>query len=106
MGFLFGRKTQSASMPAVSSMQLQNSAYGTVIPLVYGTTRIAPNLIDYIDFKAVQQRWQNQQPARVFPILFGEGNADEMRALAELTGGRTFDARKTALTQVFKEAGI
>lgn len=40
---------------------------------------------------------------RVFPILFGEGNADEMKALADLTGGRTFDARKGDLTSVFRD---
>lgn len=40
---------------------------------------------------------------RVFPILFGEADATEMRALADLTGGRAFDGRKAALTAVFKE---
>lgn len=47
---------------------------------------------------------QGSQPwVRVFPILYGEGNVAEMQALAELTGGRTFDGRKTALAQVFKD---
>jgi Ca-activated chloride channel family protein len=40
---------------------------------------------------------------RVFPILFGEGDADEMKRLAEITGGRTFDARKGDLTAVFRD---
>ena len=40
---------------------------------------------------------------RVFPILFGEGDVDEMNALATLTGGRTFDARKGDLTAVFRD---
>ncbi len=40
---------------------------------------------------------------RIFPILFGEADAAELRALAELTGGRAFDARSTPLTTVFKE---
>jgi Ca-activated chloride channel family protein len=39
----------------------------------------------------------------VFPILFGEGNARELRALADLTGGRLFDSRSNALAAVFKE---
>ncbi len=40
---------------------------------------------------------------RVFPILFGEGNVDQMKQLAALTGGRTFDARKGDLTSVFRD---
>lgn len=40
---------------------------------------------------------------KVFPIVFGESDANEMRELAELTGGRSFDAIKTPLSQVFKE---
>jgi Ca-activated chloride channel homolog len=39
----------------------------------------------------------------VFPIVFGEGNADELRELADLTGGRLFDSRSSSLAAVFKE---
>ena len=42
-------------------------------------------------------------PARVFPILFGEGEVKEMTALAQATGGRPFDGRTARLAQVFKE---
>jgi Ca-activated chloride channel family protein len=39
----------------------------------------------------------------VFPILFGEGNAQELGELADLTGGRLFDSRSNTLAAVFKE---
>ncbi|MGQ0837102.1 substrate-binding domain-containing protein [Actinokineospora sp.] len=39
----------------------------------------------------------------VFPVVFGEGSESEMDRVAELTGGRSFDARGTALGQVFRE---
>ncbi|MGY0235262.1 extracellular solute-binding protein [Longispora urticae] len=39
----------------------------------------------------------------VFPVLFGESAVEEMRALAALTGGRTFDGRTGTLSAVFKE---
>jgi Ca-activated chloride channel family protein len=39
----------------------------------------------------------------VFPILFGEGSPQELRALADLTGGRLFDSRANTLAAVFKE---
>jgi Ca-activated chloride channel homolog len=52
--------------------------------------------------------WYNSQGESVhgipvFPILFGEGNAGELNELADLTGGRLFDSRSTALPVVFKE---
>ena len=39
----------------------------------------------------------------VFPILFGEGNPQELRELADITGGRLFDSRSNNLAAVFKE---
>jgi len=39
---------------------------------------------------------------KVFPILFGSSNQEEMDALNKLTGGRSFDGRKYALNVVFK----
>jgi Ca-activated chloride channel family protein len=56
-----------------------------------------------ITFQRFQSDYRPEPRVRVFPILFGEGNLKEMERLAELTGGRTFDGRTVALTQVFKE---
>jgi Putative phage tail protein len=55
MSFLTGggKKVQSAQAPAVSGLQLQSSAFGKAIPLVYGAMRIAPNLIWYGDFQQI-----------------------------------------------------
>ncbi|WP_433076311.1 VWA domain-containing protein [Dactylosporangium sp. CA-052675] len=39
----------------------------------------------------------------VFTILFGEGNVAEMQQIADVTGGRTFDARTGSLPAAFKE---
>ena len=39
----------------------------------------------------------------VYAILFGEASRDEMEQLAELTGGRVFDAADGDLTAAFKE---
>jgi len=54
MASIFGTssKAQAKQQPALSGLQVQTSAYGKVIPIVYGTTRIAPNLIWYGDFVA------------------------------------------------------
>jgi Ca-activated chloride channel family protein len=48
-------------------------------------------------------RYTSGLPARIFPILFGEGNVAEMQQIAQLSGGREFDGRKFQLGQVFKE---
>src|ERR1700761_2026584 len=56
MSFLTGSsKSQASQATAVSGLQLQSSAYGKVVPIVYGTTRIAPNLIWFGDFIAIPQ---------------------------------------------------
>jgi Ca-activated chloride channel family protein len=39
----------------------------------------------------------------VFPVLFGDASVDEMKRIAELTGGRLFDGRAASLSTVFKE---
>ncbi|WP_159939996.1 VWA domain-containing protein [Nocardiopsis sp. FR6] len=39
----------------------------------------------------------------VFTVLFGESDVPEMTELAEMTGGRVFDAREEELERVFRE---
>jgi Ca-activated chloride channel homolog len=50
-----------------------------------------------------QEATKQSVSARVFPILFGESNTDDMQAVAQATGGRVFDGRKAQLAKVFKE---
>ena len=50
MGGLIGSNAKQPS--AVGSLQYQTSQQGGVQPLVYGTTRVAGNLLDYDDFTA------------------------------------------------------
>jgi Ca-activated chloride channel family protein len=50
-----------------------------------------------------RERYAQGAPARVFPILFGEGRVAEMDALAQATGGRVFDGRGSRLALVFKD---
>jgi hypothetical protein len=50
LGAIFGRKSQKSQPTVASGLQLQSSMYGSPIPIVYGATRIAPNLMWYGDF--------------------------------------------------------
>src|ERR1700744_3270829 len=56
MSFLTGSaKSQAGQQAAMSGLQFQSSAYGKAVQIVYGTTRIAPNLIWYGNFFATAQ---------------------------------------------------
>ena len=39
----------------------------------------------------------------VYPILFGDAKVDDMQAIADLTGGKVFDAKAGALDTIFKQ---
>ncbi|HYO44416.1 MAG TPA: substrate-binding and VWA domain-containing protein [Candidatus Limnocylindrales bacterium] len=39
----------------------------------------------------------------VFPVLFGEANTEDMQAIADMTGGRLFDATSQSLADIFKQ---
>jgi hypothetical protein len=52
MGGILGGGSNAKQAKAVGSLQFQTSQQGSVIPLVYGTTRMTGNLLDYDDFTA------------------------------------------------------
>jgi hypothetical protein len=52
MGGILGGLSNAKQQKAVGSLQFQTSQQAGVIPLVYGTTRVSPNLIEYDDFQA------------------------------------------------------
>lgn len=55
MAFLFssGNKSNAASAPNYTGMQLQSSAYGVAVPVVYGCNRVSWNLLDYVNFQQI-----------------------------------------------------
>jgi Ca-activated chloride channel family protein len=55
------------------------------------------------DFEAKYRARPPQERIKIFPILFGEGDPGELQRLADLTGGRLFDAKTESLASVFKE---
>jgi Ca-activated chloride channel family protein len=46
---------------------------------------------------------RHQQDIPVFPILFGDSDRAELEHIADLTGGRLFDARTGSLDGAFEE---
>src|SRR6516162_255601 len=59
MGGIIGGGSNAKQQKAFGSLQFQTSQRGGVIPLVYGTTRVSPNLIDYDDFRAASPSQQS-----------------------------------------------
>jgi Ca-activated chloride channel family protein len=59
------------------------------------------------DYAAFEEFYRGQpeqaRAVRTFTVLFGESDVPEMRQVADLTGGRTFDARAGSLAGAFKE---
>lgn len=56
MGGMFGKRktsTISTSEPRLGAIQVQQSSYGLVVPIVYGQTRVTGNLLWYGDFTAI-----------------------------------------------------
>lgn len=55
VGMLFGGgpRTNAGTPPAATSLRIQTSNTGMALPLVYGRTRVAGNLIWYADFTAI-----------------------------------------------------
>ena len=43
------------------------------------------------------------QQVKTFTVLFGDADKAEMEKIAEMTGGRMFDAKSQSLSQIFKE---
>jgi Ca-activated chloride channel family protein len=75
--------------------------YYTVVLMTDGENTDGKDLNDLL-------RWREKQDdavksIRVFPIVFGNADVDEMKSLAEATGGRAFEAKPGALAKVFKD---
>jgi Ca-activated chloride channel homolog len=59
------------------------------------------------DFGRFEEKW-NALPEygkriHIFPIFIGEASPAELKKIADLTGGRAFDARHETLSEIFKE---
>jgi len=82
------------------AMRADPERYYTIVAMTDGQSNAGMSLEDFRAFHARLPAPLRQ--IRVFTVLFGNGNAEELTALAELTGGRMFDSRKTGLSGMFK----
>jgi hypothetical protein len=67
---ILGAGSNAKQATAIGSLQFQHSQQGGAIPLVYGATRVAVNLLDYQGFTATPVTPKNSKGGG------GKGNAD------------------------------
>lgn len=83
-------RTDSASDPG---------RYSSIVLLTDGENNSGISASDFAGFyRALPPEIQS---VKIFPILFGEGQVNEMKGLADLSAGRMFDGKKS-LAQAFK----
>jgi len=92
---------QTVYQRALKDRRQQPGDYYTIVLMTDGENSSG------MDFEVFRQWYEalpdTAQDIPVFTILFGESSRKEMGALAELTGGRLFDATRYSLAAVFKD---
>ena len=75
--------------------------YFSIVLMTDGESNTGDHLSDFRSFYAALP--PGNRDIKVFPIVFGEADRDELTAIATVTGGRLFDGNTAALAAVFKE---
>lgn len=75
--------------------------YYTIVLMTDGENTQGMSLRDLLRWR--ESQGEAVQSIRVFPIVFGKADAEQMKALAEATGGKAFDAKAGSLAMVFKD---
>lgn len=93
--------TQQAYAEAVQRRHADPARFYSIVVMTDGENNGGISLNEFAN-------WFNQLPPadqgiKIFPVLFGEASPEELKRLADLTGGRTFDSRKSSLQSIFKE---
>lgn len=85
---------------AATAMKADPQRYYTIVAMTDGESNQGMGLAQFRTYYASLP--EEVRRVRVFTVLFGDGDATELQAIADLTGGRTFDSRKTSLSFIFK----
>jgi Ca-activated chloride channel family protein len=93
--------TQQAYLDAARRRNSEASRYYSIVVMTDGQNTAGMDIDQFVN-------WYKQIPAsdrgiKIFPVLFGEASPDELKQLADISGGRVFDSRKTSLQAIFKE---
>ena len=78
--------------------QLDRNKFYSIVLLTDGANRNGIDINAFVN----NYRGSDTAAAKTFPILFGNSDDEKMNYLSEVTGGRTFDAKKSSLNDIFK----
>jgi Ca-activated chloride channel family protein len=98
---IYSSLQQALQELAQERSQTKERRYYTVVLMTDGENNRGLSASDFRNWYAGQG--DRLREIRVFPILFGEGNAGELGPIADMTGGRLFDSKSKPLAAVFKE---
>ncbi|MCZ9345122.1 hypothetical protein NGM37_46005, partial [Streptomyces sp. TRM76130] len=76
-------------------------AFTSIVLMTDGQNTTGADAADFDGFYRALSAEQRQIP--VFPILFGDSDRAELEHIADLTGGRLFDAQRGSLDGAFEE---
>ena len=91
---------QEAYTMAIQTRQQDPNRYFSIVLMSDGENTAGESLQDFTNYYQATPEAKN---IKTFVILFGEASASDMQEIADLTGGRLFDARSTPLNVIFKE---
>jgi Ca-activated chloride channel family protein len=86
---------------ALKDRKQQPGYYPSIVLMTDGESSSGSNFEQFRNW--YQALPDTAQDIPVFTIMFGDADLDEMKSLADLTGGRVFDATSSSLSAVFKE---
>lgn len=98
---IFDSVRQALDELAADKRAAREPRYYTVVLMSDGENTEGSDLREFLAWYAAQD--ETLRSIRVFPILFGDADPEEMKALAQATGGQVFDAKSKSLTLVFKD---
>ena len=86
---------------AYEHLGADDETFTSIVLMTDGENTKGAGAAEFDDFYGGRSEGEREIP--VFPILFGDSDRGELEHIAELTGGRLFDARKGSLDGAFEE---
>ncbi|MFE6483155.1 substrate-binding domain-containing protein [Streptomyces sp. NPDC057757] len=86
---------------AYEHLGADDDSFTSIVLMTDGENTTGESADEFDDFYAGLPPQEREIP--VFPILFGDSDRGELQGIAELTGGRLFDAQKGSLDGAFEE---
>jgi Ca-activated chloride channel homolog len=86
---------------AYGHLGADRDTFTSIVLMTDGENTAGAEAADFDAFYAGLDRDRRETP--VFPILFGDSDQSELKHIAELTGGRLFDAQEGSLDGAFEE---